>query len=397
MKEKDIIVVGLQPWDIAIGSNCKNIAVEFAKDNRVLYVNRALDRITYLRPRKDALAITRVNSLKRRQSDINQIQPNLWTLDPRVILESINWIRSPRLFDWLNYVNNKRLAHSIKDAAERLGFRNPVIFIDNDFIRYQYLSEMLKENAGVIYYIRDYLLAHPYFKRHGERLEPRIMRNASLVVANSSYLADYARRYNKRAADIGQGCDLDTFLVPQSVTPQRLASVKGIVIGYTGALVSYRLDQELLYALAVRNPEWTIALVGPEDEAFQTGKLHALPNVLFTGSRPAAELPAYIHRFDVCINPQLLTEITVGNYPRKIDEYLAMGKAVVATNTPAMKMFSEFVYLAGDAASFEDSIKRAIAEDNQELVERRRAFALQHTWPNSVNALYNAYEEISGK
>ena len=74
-----------------------------------------------------------------------------------------------------------------------------------------------------------------------------------------------------------------------------------------------------------------------------------------------------------------------------------MGKAVVATNTPAMKMFSEFVYLAGDAASFEDCIKSAMAEDNRELAERRRAFALQHSWPNSVNALYNAYEKISGR
>ncbi len=395
MKQKDIIVVGLQPWDIAIGSNCKNIAVEFAKNNRVLYVNRALDRITYLKPKKDALATTRLNSLKGRQPDINLIQENLWTLDPRVILESINWIRSPRVFDWLNYLNNKRLANAIRDAAKRLGFKNPVIFIDNDFIRYQYLGEMLKGREGVIYYIRDYLLAHPYFKRHGERLEPQIMRKSTLVVANSSYLADYAGTHNQHAADIGQGCELDTFLIAQSEVPESLAKVKGIIVGYTGALVSYRLDQDLLYALATRNPDWTIALVGPEDEAFKNGRLHGLPNVLFTGSRPAAELPAYINRFDVCINPQLLTEITVGNYPRKIDEYLAMGKAVVATNTPAMRMFNEYVYLAEDVASYEECIKLAIAQNGPGLAARRRAFALQHTWPNSVKALYSAYEKVA--
>jgi len=51
MKNRDIIVVGIQPWDIEIGSNCKNIALEFAKTNRVLYVNSPLDRISRYRHR----------------------------------------------------------------------------------------------------------------------------------------------------------------------------------------------------------------------------------------------------------------------------------------------------------------------------------------------------------
>lgn len=49
---RDIIVVGQQPWDVEIGSNCKNIAIEFAKHNRVLYVNSPLDRITKWRKNK---------------------------------------------------------------------------------------------------------------------------------------------------------------------------------------------------------------------------------------------------------------------------------------------------------------------------------------------------------
>ena len=44
IKGKDIIVVGIQAWDIEIGSNCKNIALEFSKNNRVLYVNPPMTR-----------------------------------------------------------------------------------------------------------------------------------------------------------------------------------------------------------------------------------------------------------------------------------------------------------------------------------------------------------------
>ena len=36
IKNKDIVVVGIQPWDIKIGSNCKNISETFAHHNRVL-------------------------------------------------------------------------------------------------------------------------------------------------------------------------------------------------------------------------------------------------------------------------------------------------------------------------------------------------------------------------
>jgi len=32
---RDIVVMGLQPWYYDIGSNCKNIAAQLAKHNRV--------------------------------------------------------------------------------------------------------------------------------------------------------------------------------------------------------------------------------------------------------------------------------------------------------------------------------------------------------------------------
>ncbi|HAI83429.1 MAG TPA: glycosyl transferase family 1, partial [Chitinophagaceae bacterium] len=87
---------------------------------------------------------------------------------------------------------------------------------------------------------------------------------------------------------------------------------------------------------ATAKPEWSLVLVGPEDEAFKQSALHQLPNVHFLGSKQPEALPEYVAAFDVCINPQLLNEVTIGNYPRKVDEYLAMGKPVVATQTEAM-------------------------------------------------------------
>ena len=52
IKGKDIVIVGIQAWDIEIGSNCKNIALEMSRYNRVLYVNSPLDRISKFKERK---------------------------------------------------------------------------------------------------------------------------------------------------------------------------------------------------------------------------------------------------------------------------------------------------------------------------------------------------------
>ena len=58
---RDIIVVGIQAWDIEIGSNCKNIAQELAKTNRVLYVNSPLDRITMFKQKNAEKIKKRIN------------------------------------------------------------------------------------------------------------------------------------------------------------------------------------------------------------------------------------------------------------------------------------------------------------------------------------------------
>lgn len=389
IRNRDIIIVGLQPWDIRIGSNCKNMAYELSLHNRVLYVNRALDRISALRSSSDEKVLARKASLRGDTNDLTPVTASIWTLDPRTVLESINWIPMPGLFDRINLINNKRLAREINQAAKRLGFSDSLLFIDNDFFRAQYLPELLDGVQETIYYIRDNLTSQPYFKKHGVRLEPRLMQKATMVAANSAYLAAYGARYNKASFDIGQGCDF-SWLTDELPAVQQF---KSPVIGYVGALITARLDLGLLEMIAAERPDWTLVLVGPEDASFQQSKLHQLRNVYFTGNRPAAELPAWISSFDVCINPQVLNEMTIGNYPRKIDEYLALGKPVVATDTVAMRMFAPYVYLCNHAGEYIAQINTALQEgDNSSLQAARKAFALSHTWEQCI-ALMGAYLE----
>src|SRR5690606_36107128 len=135
------------------------------------------------------------------------------------------------------------------------------------------------------------------------------------------------------------GCDIERFDSRKTyVMPSDLMALAGKpIIGYVGALLEFRLDIGLQVFLAKSRPEWNFVFVGGEDAAFQNSKLHTLANVYFLGQKDPSLTPAYVSYFDVCINPQLVNDITNDNYPLKIDEYLAMGKPVVATETNVMR------------------------------------------------------------
>lgn len=397
IKNRDIVIVGQQPWDVEIGSNCKNIALEFSRYNRVLYINSPLDRITKIKHKKDPKIKKRIDLLSKPDQSIVEIRENLWNYYPDEIIESINWIKNETLYTWLNKINNKRFARSIRKAIDKMGFKDVILFNDNDIFRCFYLKELLQPSVS-IYYSRDYLLFVDYWKLHGNKMEPELIAKSDLCVANSTYLANYCRQYNKNSFYVGQGCDLEIFTNKQDIpAPDDVKNLKKPIIGYVGALQSIRLDIELLEYIATQKPEWSIVLVGPEDEQFKVSKLHEIKNVHFLGSKNPDTLPAYINSFDVCLNPQIVNQVTIGNYPRKIDEYLAMGKPTVATRTEAMSVFEANTYLCNTKQDYITAIQKALDEDSPELQKERVVFASSHTWENNVAEIYAAINSSAKK
>ena len=397
IQNRDIIIIGIQPWDIEIGSNCKNIAEEFARQNRVLYVNTPLDRVSMFKEKNTPKIQHRIKVQKGIQPDLTQVETNLWNLNPIGIVESINWVKSPWLYDLLNKRINRIFAKAIHTAIERLGFKNYIIFNDSSMFLGLYLKELLKP-ATYVYYMRDYLTKNPYWRKQGVRLEPQLIRKADVVVNNSTLYANYGLQYNKHSYMVGQGCDVSLFNDVDHEIPaaEDLALISKPIIGYVGFLSSRRLGIQLIAHIAKQRPEWSVVLVGPEDDAFKNSELHTISNVHFLGSRESALLPGYIKGFDICINPQVVNDATIGNYPRKIDEYLAMGKPTIATVTEAMEYFRDFTYLGKSHQDYIELIEKALMENSPEKQQSRRKFALSHTWENNVLEIYKAIEKAAG-
>ena len=390
LKNRDIVVHGLQSYDSDIGSNCINIANEMAKNNRVLYVNYPVDRLTLLRHSKIPQIIRRKEVLKGKKPDLVQVNDNLWNLTPAIILESINKISSSTMFRLFNFANNKKYAREIKRAMGRISFSTPIFFNDSDFYRAFYFRELINPSL-MVYYTRDNMRATSFFKKHGAGYEDILMSKSDLVVSNSVYLNDIAKKANPNSVYVGQGCDITLFNKDIiSSIPNDIAKIPKPVIGYIGALKSSRLDIETIKYIAEKKPKWSVVLVGPEDNEFIKSDLHNLKNVYFTGSKNGDQLPIYLNSFDVAINPQALNDITIGNYPRKIDEYLAMGKPVVATKTITMGVFADHTYLASTKEEYVELIDKALADNNEDMEAARIDFAQSHTWENNVDEIYKA-------
>lgn len=386
---RDIIVVGIQPWDIEIGSNCKNIAEEMARFNRVLYVNSPLDRNTKKKDKDDERVKRRIRISKGLETDLVEIKKNMWNLFPKSQVESINAIPDGFLYDFFNKKRNKIFAKNIQSAIDRLGFKDFIIFNDSSMFLGQDLKDLLKPKTYV-YYMRDYLTKNPYWRTHGLRLEPKLVAKADVVVNNSTLYTEYGAQFTKHSYMVGQGCDVSLFNDEngQISVADDMKDIAKPIIGYVGFLSSRRLDIDLLIHMAKTKKEWQIVLVGPEDDNFKNSELHQIENVHFLGSRDSSVLPNYIKGFNVCMNPQLINDATIGNYPRKIDEYLAMGKPTAATATKAMEYFKENTYLATTHEEWVTEVQKALDEDSEALQKQRTACGMSHSWENNVKEIY---------
>ncbi|WP_256006484.1 glycosyltransferase [Pedobacter deserti] len=394
----NFVFVSLQRINTDRESTSTSLAKELAKHHKVLYVNPPIDRRTWLNPsREDQYGQAHIQAIKEAVPALRACTENLWEFNPPHIIESINWIPSTLLFTCLNYFNNKTFASDIKKAIKEIGFSSFVLINDKDMFRSYYLKEILKPRF-YIYLDRDYTLGFDYWRKHGISLEPKLMAKSDAVVCNSPDFQKRASQYNPNSFYIGNGSGMkDDVEDKAGRRPKELADITGPVIGYVGALTSHRLDISLIEEVASYFTSSTIVLVGPQDDVFQSSKLHQMPNVLFIEKKSKEEVPSYISCFDVCINPQLKNEITMGNFPMKIVEYLAMGKPVVATKTNTMEeIFSSCTYLADNAKEFISQTERALSENTDIHTLQRKAFSRQFSWTNVTSALLNVISNLDG-
>jgi glycosyltransferase involved in cell wall biosynthesis len=108
-------------------------------------------------------------------------------------------------------------------------------------------------------------------------------------------------------------------------------------------------------------------------------------------------VPRYVRFFDVCIIPYVRDAYTETTYPAKLNEYLALGKPVVATPLPELvdynQEFDGVLRLAGDAPTFASALREAVEGNAPERQAHYRRVAGKNAWTTIVEAMSGLIEE----
>ena len=235
-------------------------------------------------------------------------------------------------------MNRALLRAVVARAARSLGFTSPVVWTYLPTDTALDLVGMLRGPGSVVAYycVADFaeLASDPAGL---EVSEAQMVQASDVVFAHCEELARRCARHGREAHVFPSGVNMDAF----PLSTLRASLDRGTarpVIGYVGG-VHRHIDFDLLAAAARRRADWSWVLVGPRRTS--TDRLESLPNVRLVGQRPHRELAAWIAGFDVCVVPFVCSRFTETMMPTKINEYLAMGKPVVATDLAALREFND--------------------------------------------------------
>jgi teichuronic acid biosynthesis glycosyltransferase TuaH len=222
--------------------------------------------------------------------------------------------------------------------------------------------------------------------------ERKVAATADLIVVANPVVADTWRRRGRDPVVIPYGAEVTAYReVDQTPLPRDIGLV-GPVAGLVGQ-INDRIDLSLLEAVADRG--LSLLLVGPVSLAFGSERFDALRrrgNVRWVGSKPFDALSGYFRAIDVGLVPYRDSPFNRGSFPLKTLEYLAAGRAVVATDLPAIRWLNtDLISVANTPTDFADVVARLAGEPRtQGLMARRREFVVGHSWAQRASEITTA-------
>ena len=180
---------------------------------------------------------------------------------------------------------------------------------------------------------------------------------ADSVVVCSPTLAESRRSRN--VVLIRNGVDVSHFRAPQPRPDDLRASPVAV---YVGSLHESRLDVSLVAELALRTPELSVVLVGPNHlTALSSKRLALVPNVAVLGPRPYSRVPAYLQHADVVFVPHVVTAFTESLDPIKAYECIAVETPCVATPVAGFRELRDEIIVA-ERENFVDAVRSALSQ-----------------------------------
>lgn len=386
LRGRDIVCISSIDWDFIWQGHQQIMSMLAAAGNRVLFIENTGVRP----PRLHDLPRIRHRLWRwwRSTKGFRQERENLFVFSPLVIPFPYS-----RVARW---VNRTLLLRQIRRWMRIMEFRRPIVwtFLPTPLARDLILT--LDRDLTVYYCIDDFSSSSSQARKIA-RTEWKVFAEADLVFVTSEKLRQHATRFAGRVHLFPFGVDYPRFesvRLHGGLAPSDLAALPRPWIGYVGGIHQW-VDQGLLAEVAKRMPDASFALVGPLQT--DVSRLSACPNVHLLGARSHHDVPRYLNCFDVGVVPYRLSDYTAHVYPTKLNEYLAMGLPVVATDLPEIRRFNAehggIVAVAEDAADFVTALRAALAKAPPADVGRRLEVARENSWDARVERMSELIEQ----
>ena len=373
LRGHDILCFSSIDWQFIWQGHQEIMSTLAANGNRVLFVENTGVRAPVIRdlPR----VRQRLRNWWRGTKGFRQERENLFVYSPILLPFPYSWS--------VRRINRVLLRRALRRWMRAIGFGRPVVwtFLPTPLVR-DVIPDM--DPLVSIYYCIDDFASSSKAARRITQSEQQLFRECDLVFVTSDKLRERAERFSRSVHLFPFGVSFDKFARANASSremPDDLATLTRPVVGYVGGIHRW-MDLELIAGVARQMPDVTFAMVGPSQ--VDLGPVDGIPNVRWFGKRAHDEIPRYIKGFDAGIVPYLLTEYTANVYPTKLNEYLAMGVPVVATDLPEIRRFNAdhgpSVAVAGTVETFVAALRIALGGSTETERARRIEVARENSW-----------------
>lgn len=381
----DIICISSIDWDFIWQGHQEIMSRLAVEGHRVLYVENTGVR----QPRVSDLGRIRdrIRNWWRSTKGFRQERTNLFVYSPIVL--PLPYSRVAR------WINRKSMVRNLTRWMRATKVGRPIVWT---FLPTPLVLDLIKqlEPAATIYHCVDEFSSSSPQARRIVATEQQLFATADLVFVTSEKLRARASQHSRSVHLFPSGVNIEAFSKPAPAeTPEGIRDLPKPIAGYVGGLHQW-VDQDLLEAAAASSPNTSFVLIGPEQ--VDVSKLRRHTNIHLLGQRPHSALSGYIQSFDVALVPYRIAEYTENVYPAKMNEYLAMGKPVIATDLAEVRRFNhehgDVVRIARDAEALASAITELAPPAAPDTIERRKAVARSNSWHRRIGEMLALLDDV---